>query len=448
MKDVVNIGLIGFGTIGSGVVEVLNKNLRLLENKVNKKVKLKKVVDLDIKTDRGVYISPELLSTDIDDILEDPEIDIVIELIGGYQPALKFILRAMENGKHVVTANKALIAKHWDEIISSAQRNHVRICFEASVGGGIPLLQPLNEGLAANHFESIYGIINGTANYILTKMSEEGRNFEDVLREAQEMGYAESDPTFDIEGDDSAQKLIILTIIGFGIYVKQENFHVEGISKITQEDISFAKDELNCCIKLLAISKLVDGNLEVRVHPTLVPMDHLLSSVNGVFNGVYLIGDIVGPIMMYGPGAGMLPTASAVVGDCIDIIENMAKPVLYGPSETSVRKLSNINDLKSKYYLRLLTEDKPGVLHQISGILSEYNISIGSMTQKQENNGIPIFMVTHTALEMEMRAAIDKIDQLDCVKDKTMFIRVTLTIFHIFFTYFFNMQDFKYKLIQ
>ena len=424
MKDIVNIGLIGFGTIGSGVVEVLNKNLRLLENKVNKKVKLKKVVDLDIETDRGVYISPELLSTDIDDILEDSEIDIVIELIGGYQPALKFILRAMENGKHVVTANKALIAKHWDEIISSAQRNHVRICFEASVGGGIPLLQPLNEGLAANHFETIYGIINGTANYILTKMSEEGRNFEDVLIEAQEMGYAESDPTFDIEGDDSAQKLIILTIIGFGIYVKQENFHVEGISKITQEDISFAKDELNCCIKLLAISKLVDGNLEVRVHPTLVPMDHLLSSVNGVFNGVYLIGDIVGPVMMYGPGAGMLPTASAVVGDCIDIIENMAKPVLYGPSETSVRKLSNINDLKSKYYLRLLTEDKPGVLHQISGILSEYNISIGSMTQKQENNGIPIFMVTHTALEMEMRAAIDRIDQLDCVKDKTIFIRV------------------------
>ncbi len=424
MKDIINIGLIGFGTIGSGVVEVLNKNLGLLENKVNKKVKLKKVVDLDIETDRGVYISPELLSTDIDDILEDSEIDIVIELIGGYQPALKFILRAMENGKHVVTANKALIAKHWDEIISSAQRNHVRICFEASVGGGIPLLQPLNEGLAANHFETIYGIINGTANYILTKMSEEGRNFEDVLKEAQEMGYAESDPTFDIEGDDSAQKLIILTIIGFGIYVKQENFHVEGISKITQEDISFAKDELNCCIKLLAISKLVDGNLEVRVHPTLVPMDHLLSSVNGVFNGVYLIGDIVGPVMMYGPGAGMLPTASAVVGDCIDIIENMAKPVLYGPSETSVRKLSNINDLKSKYYLRLLTEDKPGVLHQISGILSEYNISIGSMTQKQENNGIPIFMVTHTALEMEMRAAIDRIDQLDCVKDKTIFIRV------------------------
>ena len=422
-KDVVHIGLIGFGTIGSGVVETFNKNLDLLENKVNKKINLKKVVDLDIKTDRGVYISPEVLSTDISDILEDPEIDIVIELIGGYQPALKFILLAMENGKHVVTANKALLAKHWDEIISCAEKNHVRICFEASVGGGIPLLRPLNESLASNNFESIYGIINGTANYILTKMSEEGRSFEAVLKEAQEKGYAESDPTFDIEGDDTAQKLIILTIIGFGKYIKQENFHVEGISNITQEDISFARDELDCCIKLLAITKLVDSNLEVRVHPTLVPMDHLLSSVNGVFNGVYLVGDIVGPIMMYGPGAGMLPTASAVVGDCIDIIENM-NPVHYGPTKTPVQKVSDISDLKSKYYLRLLTEDKPGVLHEISGILSQHNISIGSMTQKKAEEGTPIFMMTHKAIESEMKSAVAKIDDLNCVKDKTLFIRV------------------------
>ncbi len=426
MEDIVNIGLIGFGTIGSGVVETFNKNLDLLENKVGKKVKLKKIVDLDITTDRGVDVPPEILSKDINDILRDPDIDIVIELIGGYQPALKFILTAMENGKHVVTANKALLAKHWDEIIYTAQKNNVRICFEASVGGGIPLLQPLNESLAANHLKSIYGIINGTANYILTKMSEEGRNFDDVLKEAQEKGYAEADPTFDIEGDDTAQKLIILTIIGFGVYVKQENFHVEGISSITKEDIGFAKEELNCCIKLLAISKLVDGKLQVRVHPTLVPLDHLLSSVNGVFNGAYLVGDIVGPVMMYGPGAGMMPTASAVVGDCIDIIENMEKPVIYGPVETSVKSISDIADLKSKYYLRLLTEDKPGVLHEISGVLSEHNISIGSMTQKHqdEEEGIPIFMVTHTALEMDMRAAVDRIDQLDCVKAKTVFIRV------------------------
>ena len=425
MNDVVNIGLIGFGTIGSGVVETFNKNLDMVENKVGKKVNLKKVVDLDIKTDRGVKISPDVLSTDINDIIEDPEIDIVIELIGGYQPALKFILRAMENGKHIVTANKALMAKHWEEIISTAQKNKVRICFEASVGGGIPLLQPLNEGLAANKVDSIYGIINGTANYILTKMSDEGLEFEDVLKEAQEKGYAEADPSFDIEGDDTAQKLIILTILGFGVYIKQEKFHVEGITHITQEDISFAKDNLDCCIKLLAISKLVDGDLEVRVHPTLIPKDHLLASVNGVFNGVYLLGDIVGPVMMYGPGAGMLPTASAVVGDCIDIIQNEDKPVLYGPKKTSVLNIKDIADLNAKYYLRLITEDKPGVLHEISGILSEHNISISSMTQKQHDKpGIPIFMVTHKAFESDMKNAVKKIDNLDCVMDKTVFIRV------------------------
>lgn len=422
----VNIGLIGFGTIGSGVVETLNKNLELIEKKVDKKVVLKKVVDLDVVTDRGVKISPELLSTDVNDILEDSDIDIVIELIGGYQPALKFILHALDNGKHVVTANKALLAKHWDEIISTAQKNNVRICFEASVGGGIPLLQPLNECLAANHINSIYGIINGTANYILSKMSDEGRDFDDVLKEAQIKGFAEADPSFDIDGDDTAQKLIILTILGFGIYIKQENFHVEGITKITLDDINFAREELDCCIKLLAISKLVDGNLEVRVHPTLVPLDHLIASVNGVFNGVYLVGDIVGPIMMYGSGAGMLPTASAVVGDCIDIIGNVEKPVLYGPRNTSVESIKDIADLNSKYYLRLLTEDKPGVLHEISGILREHNISIASVTQKQKDkeSGIPIFMVTHTALERDMMEAINKIDHLDCVKDETIFIRV------------------------
>lgn len=425
MSDTVNIGLIGFGTIGSGVVETLNKNIDLIDNKVGKKVKLKKVVDLDITTDRGVEISSDILSTDINDILDDPEIEIVIELIGGYQPALKFILKAMENGKHVVTANKALLAKHWDEIISTAQKNNVRVCFEASVGGGIPLLQPLNEGLSANNIQSIYGIINGTANYILTKMTEEGLEFEDVLKEAQEKGYAEADPSFDIEGDDTAQKLIILTILSFGKYIKQDQFHVEGITSITPEDISFAKEELNSCIKLLAIAKLVDEELEVRVHPTIVPIDHLISSVNGVFNGVYLVGDVVGPVMMYGPGAGMLPTASAVVGDCIDIIENMEKPALYGPKCCAVKKIKDISDLKSRYYLRLITKDEPGVLHEISGILSKYNISIGSMTQKQHNKpGIPIFMVTHTALERDMRSAVKEIDQLKCVNDKTMYIRV------------------------
>ena len=426
MKDIYNVGLIGFGTIGAGVVETFDRNLNLMEQKVGAKIRLKRIVDLDIETDRGVAVDKNVLSTDITDILEDPEIDIVIELIGGYEPAKTFILKAMNHGKHVVTANKALLAKHWEEILKTANDNNVRICFEASVGGGIPLLEPLNERLAANHIKSIYGIINGTANYILTKMTEEGLDFDEVLKEAQEKGYAEQDPTFDIEGHDTAQKLIILTILGFGTYVEQDKFHVEGISKIKQEDIEFIKNELGYSIKLLAIARIEDGKLEVRVHPTLISADHLLASVNGVFNGVYLVGDIVGPVMLYGPGAGMMPTASAVVGDCLDIMENMERPNIYGPKDTEVKEIKDIEDICSKYYLRLTVLDKPGVLHTISGILSNYDISLESVNQRRKNEGkeVPIFMVTHEALEKNIRNAVKEIDELDLVKENTLFIRV------------------------
>lgn len=426
MKDIYNVGLIGFGTIGAGVVETFNQNLNLMEQKVGAKINLKRIVDLDIETDRGVAVDKNVLSTDINDILEDPEIDIVIELIGGYEPAKTFILKAMNHGKHVVTANKALLAKHWEEILKTANDNNVRICFEASVGGGIPLLEPLNERLAANHIKSIYGIINGTANYILTKMTEEGLDFDEVLKEAQEKGYAEQDPTFDIEGHDTAQKLIILTILGFGTYIKQDKFHVEGISKIKQEDIEFIKNELGYSIKLLAIARIEDEKLEVRVHPTLISSDHLLASVNGVFNGVYLVGDIVGPVMMYGPGAGMMPTASAVVGDCLDIMENMERPNIYGPKDTEVQEIKDIKDICSKYYLRLTVIDKPGVLHAISGILSKFNISLESVNQRRKNEGkeVPIFIVTHEAIEKNIRNAVEEIDKLDLVKEDTLFIRV------------------------
>ena len=426
MKDIYNVGLIGFGTIGAGVVETFNRNLNLMEQKVGAKIKLKKIVDLDIETDRGVAVDKNVLSTDINDILEDPEIDVVIELIGGYEPAKTFILKAMNQGKHVVTANKALLAKHWEEILKTANDNNVRICFEASVGGGIPLLEPLNERLAANHIKSIYGIINGTANYILTKMTEEGLDFDEVLKEAQEKGYAEQDPTFDIEGHDTAQKLIILTILGFGTYVEQDKFHVEGISKIKQEDIEFIKNELGYSIKLLAIARIEEGKLEVRVHPTLISADHLLASVNGVFNGVYLVGDIVGPVMLYGPGAGMMPTASAVVGDCLDIMENMERPNIYGPKDTEVKEIKDIENICSKYYLRLTVLDKPGVLHDISGILSKYDISLESVNQRRKNEGkeVPIFLVTHEAVEKNIRNAVKEIDELDLVKENTLFIRV------------------------
>lgn len=425
MKDIYNIGLIGFGTIGSGVVETFNRNLDIMEQKVGVKINLKRVVDLDIETDRGVKIDKSVLSTDVNDILEDPEIDIVIELIGGYEPAKRFILKAMSNGKHVVTANKALLAKHWEELLETANKNNVRICFEASVGGGIPLLEPLNESLASNHIQSIYGIINGTANYILTKMTEEGLDFEDVLGEAQKKGYAEQDPTFDIEGHDTAQKLIILTILGFGIYVEQDRFHVEGISKIKQEDIEFIKNDLGYSLKLLAISQVEDGELEVRVHPTLIPQNHLLASVNHVFNGVYIVGDIVGPVMMYGQGAGMMPTASAVVGDCLNIIENMGRKNIYGPADTRVEHIKQIEEINSKYYLRITAIDKPGVLHTISGILSKYGISIEAVTQKKRDKGqeVPIFMVMHESMEQNMQNAINEINDLDFIRDDTLFIR-------------------------
>ncbi|MDD1775286.1 MAG: homoserine dehydrogenase [Methanobacterium sp.] len=429
MNKAVNIGLIGFGTIGSGVVENFNLNLPLIEDKVGRKVVLKKIVDLDIATDRGVNVDPGILSTDVNDILEDPEIDIVIELIGGYQPALNFILTAISRGKHVVTANKALLAKHWEEVMASAQKNRVRIGFEASVGGGIPLLKPLNESLASNNIESIYGIINGTANYILTKMADEQRDFAEVLKEAQEKGYAEADPTFDIEGHDTAQKLIILTKLGFGVYIKQEEFHVEGITRITLDDIEYAR-ELGCSIKLLAISTITDGELEVRVHPTLVDEKHLLSSINDVYNGVYLIGDVVGPVLMYGQGAGMMPTASAVVGDVIDIIEGMnckiVKNVKYGPAKVRVTHVKDISDIQTKYYLRLIVDDKPGVLHAISGILKDLNISVDSVTQKGygKEGSVPIFMVTHQAAEKNIREAVKYMEKLEMVKDEIVFIRL------------------------
>lgn len=411
-KSEINIGLIGFGTIGAGVVEIFNKNQDILSKKCGKPVNLRKVADLDITTDRGVKIDESILTADVNDVLENDDIDIVIELVGGYEPAKTFVLKAMKNGKHVVSANKALIAKHWEELINTADENNVRFSFEASVGGGIPVLQPLNECLSANRFEAIYGIMNGTANYILTKMSEEGLKFEDVLKEAQDKGYAEADPTFDIEGHDTAQKLIVLTKLGFGEYIPQEKFHVEGITKITPEDIEFAKNELNYVIKLLGIAKQTNDGLEIRVHPTFIKNDHLLASVNDVFNAIYLIGDFVGPVMLYGQGAGRMATASAVVGDCLDIIFNETKRISYGPVESQVKSMKNIDDIISKYYISLTAVDEPGVLQTITGTLNKNDISIESITQKTniDSESVPIIIVTHETEEKNIQQAIQKIN--------------------------------------
>ncbi len=425
-KSEINIGLIGFGTIGAGVVEIFNKNQDILSKKCGKPVNLRKVADLDITTDRGVKIDESILTADVNDVLENDDIDIVIELVGGYEPAKTFVLKAMKNGKHVVSANKALIAKHWEELINTADENNVRFSFEASVGGGIPVLQPLNECLSANRFEAIYGIMNGTANYILTKMSEEGLKFEDVLKEAQDKGYAEADPTFDIEGHDTAQKLIVLTKLGFGEYIPQEKFHVEGITKITPEDIEFAKNELNYVIKLLGIAKQTNDGLEIRVHPTFIKNDHLLASVNDVFNAIYLIGDFVGPVMLYGQGAGRMATASAVVGDCLDIIFNETKRISYGPVESQVKSMKNIDDIISKYYISLTAVDEPGVLQTITGTLNKNDISIESITQKTniDSESVPIIIVTHETEEKNIQQAIQKINELKEVEEESKLIRI------------------------
>lgn len=425
-KNEINIGLIGFGTIGAGVVEIFNKNQDMLSKKCGKPVNLKKVADLDITTDRGVKVKQDLLTTDVNDVLENDDIDIVIELVGGYEPAKTFILKAMQNGKHVVSANKALIAKHWEELMKTAVKNNVRFCFEASVGGGIPVLQPLNECLAANRFEAIYGIMNGTANYILTKMTEEGSAFEDVLKEAQEKGYAEADPTFDIEGHDTAQKLIVLTKLGFGEYVPQEKFHVEGITKVTPEDIEFANNELDYVIKLLGIAKQTDEGLEIRVHPTFLPKDHLLASVNDVFNAIYLVGDFVGPVLLYGQGAGRMATASAVVGDCLDIIFTEGKKISYGPVDSQVKSIKNISDVISKYYISLKAFDKPGVLKNITETLNKNGISVESITQKtsSENEAVPIVIVTHETNEENIQKAIKTLNKLEDVEKESNLIRI------------------------
>ncbi len=425
-KNEINIGLIGFGTIGAGVVEIFNKNQDIISKKAGKQVNLKKVADLDITSDRGVKIYPELLTTDVNDILENDDIDIIIELVGGYEPAKTFILKALRNGKHVVSANKALIAKYWEELIATANENNVRFNFEASVGGGIPLLQALNESLSANRFEAIYGIMNGTANYILTKMSSEGSEFNDVLKIAQKKGYAEADPTFDIEGHDTAQKLIILAKLGFGKYIPQENFYVEGITKITPEDIEFGENELNYALKLLGIAKKNNDGLEIRVHPTFIPQTHLLASVNDVYNAVYMIGDFVGPVMLYGQGAGRMATASAVVGDCMDIIFTPDKRISYGPVETQVKEIDPIEKIITKYYIRLKALDEPGVLQNITGIFNKHNISIESVTQKTNSNSeeVPIIFVSHESSEKNIQEAIDEINSLKEVKEEAMLIRI------------------------
>lgn len=428
-KESLSVGIIGFGTVGTGAVKILLNNRDIIYEKTGLDVRLKRIADLDIEKDRGIKVPDGVLTTKADDIINDEEIDIVVELIGGIHPAKEFILRAIRNKKHVVTANKALLATEGNEIFAEAEKNGVSIGFEASVAGGIPIIKVMREGLVANRIINIYGIINGTSNYILTKMTEEGKDFSVALKEAQDLGYAEADPTFDVEGIDSAHKLTILSSLAYGIPLSYNDVYKEGITRITPADIDFA-GELGYKIKLLAITKAVDGEVEMRVHPTMIPHNYMISKVDGVYNAIYVEGDAVGSTLYYGRGAGDMPTGSAVVADVVDIGREVNKMEtgkeryhFLRPSSLRIRK---IEDIESMYYFRFSAIDKPGVLSKISGILGDNNISIASVIQKGRRIGgaVPLVVLTHLAVERDVLKAIKEIDKLPVVTEPTHFIRV------------------------
>jgi homoserine dehydrogenase len=432
MRSRIGIGIIGFGTVGSGVVKLLFRNREVLARRVGLPLDLIKVADVDMARDRGVTLPSGTLTANASEVIAHPDVDIVVELIGGTDLSKRFILDAMARGKHVVTANKALLAAAGEELFAEATSRRVDFEFEAAVGGGIPIIRALKEGLSGNRIESIYGIINGTSNFILTKMTDEHKAFADVLAEAQRAGYAEADPTADVEGHDSANKLAILVSLAFGTPVTLKEIYTEGITAVTPLDIEFAR-EFGYRIKLLAIAKAQDNAIEARVHPTMIPEENLLAQVGGVFNAIYVVGDFVGETLFYGRGAGDQPTASAVVSDLVAIARNIRRgatgrvpPTSYdGPSRRPLRLLA-MEEISSLYYLRCSVVDNPGVLSTISGLLGKYNISISSVIQKGRKAGgaVAVVMMTHRALERDVRQALAEIDRLQSVVDKTVLIRV------------------------
>jgi homoserine dehydrogenase len=432
MKKMISIGLIGFGTVGTGVVKLLQENGDLIAGRLGAEIRLQRIADIDIRKSRGIPVDDALLTTDAADILNDPGIDIVVELMGGYEPARTFILAAMTQGKHVVTANKALLATHGDEIFRSAMRHGVNIGFEASVGGTVPVIKALKESLIANRIQSLSAIVNGTSNFILSKMTDEGGSFETVLKEAQALGFAESDPAYDVEGIDAAHKLAILLSLSYGKKVHLSDLYREGITRIGEQDIAFAR-ELGYRIKLLAIAIRRDREIEARLHPTMIPFDHLLANVNGNFNAFHIIGDAADSIFLYGQGSGMMPTASAVVSDIVDIARDIRKgiagrvpPRVLDEEAIEEIRLMPFDQIRTNYYFRFSAVDRPGVLSRISGILGANDISIATVIQKGRKQGgaVPIVMTTYKARERDVRRALEDIDRLDIVMGKTVLIRI------------------------
>ncbi|MCX5687300.1 MAG: homoserine dehydrogenase [Candidatus Omnitrophica bacterium] len=429
LQNKINIGLIGFGTIGSGVVKLLMERRDLLLKRTGMDFHLSLVCDKDLSLKRDVNIPKNMLTKDVSKVINDPDIHIIVELVGGIHPAKEIIMKALSKGKHVVTANKLLLASEGEEIFQKAKDSNREIYFEASVAGGIPIIKAIREGMVGNRFSSIFGILNGTSNYILSSMSSQSTSFKAALKEAQSKGYAEKDPSLDIKGLDSSHKLAILLLLAFGKKVDISDIYVEGIEDISNFDIQYAK-EFGYAIKSLAIAKRCGNELEARVHPTLLPLEHLLSSVSGVYNAIFIEADLVGKQLFYGQGAGKLPTASAVLSDIVDIGykiacgKNSAKSVI--SKDIEIKNLKKMDDVVTRYYAHFSAIDKPGVLANIADLLGRHNISIASVVQKERREAhiVPIVMLTHEARELDMQAALSKINKLSAIKKKSVVIRL------------------------
>ncbi len=431
--DPVRVGLLGLGTVGGGALNVLVRNAAEIARRAGRGIVVAHAAAREYDADGLEGLDQVEVCDDAFAVVDNPKVDIVVELIGGYSPARELVLRAIDNGKHVVTANKALIALHGNEIFAAAQAKGVTVAFEAAVAGGIPIIKALREGLAANHIDWIAGIINGTGNFILTEMKDKGRDFVEVLAEAQALGYAEADPTFDVEGIDAAHKLTILASLAFGIPLQFDKCYTEGISRIEPQDVAYA-EQFGYRIKHLGVTRRTDKGIELRVHPTLIPHSRLIANVNGVMNAVLVQGDAVGPTLYYGAGAGSLPTASAVVADIIDVTrtlttdpENRVPHLAFQPGELSDLSVVSVDEVKTAYYLRMTAVDRPGVVAAVAGILADADISIEAIQQKQPPEGeteVPLVMLTHRVRERQMNAAIEKIESLDAVAGAVTRIRV------------------------
>lgn len=429
----INVGLLGIGTVGGGTFAVLDRNREEIFRRAGSAITMKLVADKDVERAQRVVAGRAAVTADAWAVVNDPDIAIVVELIGGTGIAKDLILKAIYNGKHVVTANKSLLARHGNEIFAAAQKQDVMVAFEAAVGGGIPIIKSLREGLTANRIEWIAGIVNGTSNFILSEMRDRGAGFADMLKEAQRLGYAEADPAFDVDGVDAAHKLTIMAAIGFGIPMQFGAVHVEGVSGLAREDIRYA-EELGYRIKLLGIAKRKRAGIELRVHPTLIPGRRLIANVEGVMNAILVKGDAVGQTMYYGAGAGAEPTASAVVADLVDVARMLtADPghrvphLAFQPDQLSNVPVLPMGEVETSYYLRLKVQDRPGVLADITRILADLDISIEAMVQKEPNPGekqVDIIMLTHLTVEKNVNAAIAKIEALPVVAGKVTRIRL------------------------